>query len=132
MLTFNVIRKSDSQMGYQYTADSALDLVGFEFTNYYHVIDETPAPIEVKEASEWIIWVGSFFDRFGDYKIPILASIDPVIQAIIKDASVRRYIDLLGRKGELTLALSLLKSKGYTLDVDAILNTKPTPDEIWQ
>ena len=79
----------------------------------------------------WRIYVGAFFDRFGAYKVPILASDDLIVQAIIKDASVRKFIGLVERKGELTQMLALLQSKGFAVDVAAILETEPTEEERW-
>lgn len=79
----------------------------------------------------WKIDVGAFFDRFGAAKLAILSSDDLVVQAIIKDASVRKFIDLHGRRAELEQALSLLVAKGFSIDVSAILDTEPNADEIW-
>lgn len=42
----------------------------------------------------WWIEVGAFYDRFGEAKIPVLASPDPTVQALVRDTQVRKYIDL--------------------------------------
>ncbi|MFT0531897.1 hypothetical protein ACMHYJ_03550 [Castellaniella hirudinis] len=42
---------------------------------------------------QWIE-VGAFYDRFGAAKIPVLASADPTVQALVRDTQVRKYIDL--------------------------------------
>lgn len=81
--------------------------------------------------SQWKIYVGAFFDRFGDEKLNILASADPIIQAAIKDCSVRQYIDLDGRKAEMQALLQYIASKGFSLDINAILNLEPSKEEIW-
>lgn len=79
----------------------------------------------------WKVDIGSFFDRFGAAKLAILSSDDLVVQAIIKDASVRKYIDLYGRRAELEQAMNLLVLKGFPVNVSAILDTEPTADELW-
>ena len=73
--------------------------------------------------------MGAFFDRFGDQKIGILSSEDAVVQALIKDASVRQYIGLRERRDELAQMIGVLVAKGFTLDAAAILDTEPTDAE---
>ena len=77
--------------------------------------------------------MGSFFDRFGDAKVAILSSENPIVKAMITDASVRKYISLIERKEELTQMLGLLQTliPGISLDVTAILETEPTDAERW-
>lgn len=74
-----------------------------------------------------IICVGGFFDRFGDQKIPILASQDPVVQAIVRDASVRQYITLT--RPDLAQALDILIAKGFTIDKERVLSIEITEEE---
>ena len=76
--------------------------------------------------SNWWIDVGPFFDRFGAQKWEILSSADLMVQAIVKDCQVRKYIDLQGRAADIGMALDLLLSKGFTIDKNAIITTKPT------
>ena len=133
MKTFIVIRKSDGATVFRYDAEAAEEWGGFEFDTHDHVeqlATEPPAPPPVNPA-EWHIGVGPFWDRFGQYKIAILASADPVVQAIIKDSSVRRYLDLKGRRADLEAALNVLIAKGFPLDKTAILDTKPGPLEVF-
>ncbi len=106
--------------------DMALPFAEFDHTEYI----EGVAPTTLNPA-QWRIWVGSFFDRFGAYKIPILADVDPVVQAIVKDATVRRYIDLIERRTELEQAIMLLQSKGHAVDAAVILDLEPTASEVW-
>lgn len=83
---------------------------------------EPPAPPAAPEAENaWWIYVGPFYDRFGAQKIPILASPDLVVQAIIKDSAVRNYLDL--QRADLAAALDVLIAKGFTIDKAAILTT---------
>lgn len=83
--------------------------------------DESPA--------DWYISKGAFFDRFGALKLPILASADLTVQAIILDCTVRQYIDLQGRAADIGAALDILIAKGFVIDKAAILTTKPTDGE---
>jgi len=82
---------------------------------------------EVEPANAWWIYVGPFYDRLGANKIPILASVDPVVQAVIKDCMVRQYLDL--KRADLAQAIDLLISKGFDLDKAAILTTPVSEDE---
>ncbi|QZA80177.1 hypothetical protein [Deefgea piscis] len=38
--------------------------------------------------------IGAFYDRFGSSKLDILSSTDPLVMAVVRDSSVRQYIDL--------------------------------------
>ena len=71
------------------------------------------------------ISVGSFFDRFGKFKYPILASTNVGVQALIKDCSVRYYIDL--DNPELPTGLDLIIAAGFAIDKNLIL-TAPVLD----
>jgi hypothetical protein len=73
------------------------------------------------------ITVGAFFDRFGSKKWAILADSDPGVQALIKDCSVRKFIDL--DNPELPFGLDLLIAAGHDIDKDAILFTTITESE---
>jgi len=75
-----------------------------------------------------LISVGSFFDRFGSLKYQILADVNPVVQALVKDATVRTHINL--DDPLLVIALTLLNSNGYEIDVEAFINTPLTSSEI--
>lgn len=65
------------------------------------------------------ISVGAFFDRFGVHKYPILASTDPGVQALIKDCTVRSFIDLT--RPDLPLGLGIITTAGFAIDTNAIL-----------
>ena len=132
MSNFKVLRKSDGEEMLRYSAASAQAVNGFDLVEYDHVeySPDTPDPVPVNPAN-WKIHVGSFFDRFGGHKLAILSSQDPLIQAVIKDASVRECIDLLGRRDELLQVIGLLNSKGFAVDPVAVLDLEPTADEVW-
>lgn len=86
------------------------------------VVPEPPAPAEVRH-----ITVGAFFDRFGDQKWPILADTNASVQALIKDASVRSYINL--DDPQVRTGLEMIVSAGHVVDVDAIITAPIQPDE---
>lgn len=69
--------------------------------------------------------VGSFFDRFGAAKWGILADQTPTVQAVVRDASVRRYIDL--DNPQLAAGLAVLVAAGHSIDAKQIL-TAPVQD----
>ena len=84
----------------------------------YREVPEPPAPEPTPEPRH--ISVGAFFDRFGDQKWPILSSEDLAVQGMIRDASVRKWIDLDNE--QLPFGLDMLIAKGFTIDKEAILN----------
>ena len=83
------------------------------------VPDETPI-FEARHIS-----VGAFFDRFGAQKYPILASSDLMVQALIKDCTVRTFIDL--DRADLPMGLQMLVQAGFAIDPEAVL-TAPILD----
>jgi hypothetical protein len=77
----------------------------------------------------WHIDIGPFFDRFGTAKLAILASSDALVQAIVKDSTVRQYIDL--KRADVAQAVGILVSKALLSQpqADALLNTHTTDYE---
>lgn len=85
--------------------------------NYREVVVPEPEPTpEIRH-----ITVGAFFDRFGDQKWPILADTNASVQALIKDASVRSYINL--DDPQVRTGLEMIVSAGHAIDVDAIIDS---------
>lgn len=84
------------------------------------------APVVTTTIKRYIS-VGSFFDRFGSYKWAILASPDASVQALVKDCSVRKYIDL--DNVELPFGLDMLIAAGHAIDKTAILTAEITAKE---
>ena len=128
MSTWQVTERATGTVVYAYTADEAVDWPDYPFAAFNHnlvIPTETPETTD----ADWRIYVGAFFDRFGDQKIGILSSEDAVVQALIKDASVRQYIGLKERRDELAQMIGALVAKGFTLDAAAILDTEPTDAE---
>lgn len=134
MSIFSIVDKSSGAEVYRYASTSKIVWDGFPESgfDYIQLADPDPPPPPIIIPDEWKIYVGPFYDRFGAYKIPILASADPIVQAIIKDCSIRKYIDLYNRKADITAALSMIQAKGYPIDISAILNTKPTEAEVYR
>jgi len=131
MSTWQVTKRLTGEVVYAYTADEPVEWPGMEFTTHNHLLQVPDVEPETTDA-DWRIYVGAFFDRFGDQKIGILSSEDAVVQALIKDASVRQYIGLRERRDELVQMIGVLIAKGFPLDTAAILDTEPTEAELWQ
>ena len=81
---------------------------------------QPPQPVVPVEPVKRHIAVGSFYDRFGAEKYNILASTDLTVQALIKDVSVRKFIDL--DRDDLLLGLQMIQSKGFNIDPQAIVS----------
>jgi len=90
----------------------------------YRLIPSTPIVL----APARFISVGSFFDRFGNSKWSILADTTPSVQALIKDCSVRKYIDL--DNTSLPFGLDMLIAAGHVIDKVAILTADISPQEL--
>ena len=97
-------------------ADLAFMQSAYPEGNYREVdVPEPPAPPEIRH-----ITVGAFFDRFGDQKWPILADTNPSVQALIKDASVRAYINL--DDPQVLTGLQMVQSAGHSIDPATIIS----------
>lgn len=78
---------------------------------------------------EWYIDVGPYFDRFREFKLTVLASTDPTIQALVKDAQVRKWIDL--KRVDVQQSLVYIGSKigGFTASVQKEILESPVSAE---
>lgn len=85
--------------------------------------DPGPQPTPVRHIS-----VGAFFDRFSGEKWAILGSADLQVQGVVKDASVRKYIDL--DNADLPAGLAILQAAGHALDPAAIIDAPVQPHEL--
>ena len=74
------------------------------------------------------ISVGAFYDRFGAAKYAILADTNPSVQALIKDTSVRKYIDL--DRPDLATGLQILVGAGHVIDPVLIIDGDIQPNEL--
>ena len=83
-----------------------------------------------KKQTEWLIDIGTFFDRFGSAKLAVLSSPDAIVQAILRDVQARKWIDLKRPDVAQVLALISTKVSGVTPElIDAVLNTPVTQEE---
>lgn len=104
-------------------ADAEFMSANYPDGNYREVPQpEAPEPSQPRHIS-----VGAFFDRFGAEKWSVLASTDPMVQAMVRDASVRKFIDL--DRPDLLAGLQLVQSKGFDIDPQAIVSAPVRPDE---
>lgn len=74
------------------------------------------------------ISVGAFYDRFGPAKWAILSDESPQVRAVVRDASVRKYIDL--GNADLPAGLAILQAAGHAIDPAAILDAPIQPREL--
>ena len=89
-----------------------------------------PEPEPTTQPCEWLIDIGSFFDRFGATKMAVLTSSDAGVQAILKDTQVREWIDL--KHPDVASSIAYIGTKVPTLAAElqsAILNTPVTETE---
>ena len=103
-------------------ADEQLMLERYPEGNYRKVPD-TPVQVPA-QPWEWLIDIGSFFDRFGAAKMAVLTSSDVGVQAIVKDTQVRQWLDL--KLPEIASAVAYVGTKvpGVTPELQqSILNT---------
>lgn len=102
---------------------------GWDGTNF--VAPPTPPePESTPQPWEWLIDIGSFFDRFGAAKIAVLTSTDPGVQAILKDTQIRKWLDL--KLPELAQSVAYVGTKVPAVTAElqgAILNTPVAPTE---
>ena len=80
-----------------------------------------PVPFVPSNATEWLIDIGPFFDRFGAAKMAVLTSADAGVKAILSDLQVRKWIDL--KRADVGQGIDLLISKSIS-GVDAALKAE--------
>ncbi|MDA8522301.1 hypothetical protein [Acidovorax sp. NCPPB 4044] len=73
------------------------------------------------------ISVGAFYDRFGAAKWAILADETPTVRAVVRDASVRKWIDL--DNPDLPAGLAILHDAGHDIDAQAIVGQPVAAEE---
>ena len=110
-------------------ADEAF--VDQHYPGQWQLLPEPESAPEPADPTEWLIDVGPFFDRFGPAKMAVLAHPDALVQALVKDLQVRKWIDL--KRADVGQGIDLLISKSIPgLDAalkSAILNTPVQPVE---
>jgi hypothetical protein len=93
----------------------------------YRAVAEVVAPEPEAQPLPRHITVGSFFDRFGQHKWPILGDQNPLVQALIKDCSVRKFVNL--DDPQLAAGLGLLVAAGHDIDPQAIVSAEIADSE---
>ena len=98
----------------------------------WRVAEQQDVPAEPAPANptEWLIDIGTFFDRFGAAKMAVLRSADAGVKAIIADLQVRKWIDL--KRADVATGLQYVGSKVAAVTPalqTAILTTPVTPEE---
>ena len=89
----------------------------------YRQVPDTPVQAPA-QPWEWLIDIGSFFDRFGAAKMAVLTSSDVGVQAILKDTQVRQWIDLKHPDVASSIAYISTKVTSVTQELQqSILNT---------
>ena len=133
MKTFEVVRKSDGEVVHTYSAETKVEWDGLGFSLYDHnevVIKVAAVQVVHVEPYSTLIDIGPFFDRFGPAKMAILTSTDLVVQAILTDVSVRKWVDL--SLPEIVKAMTVLGMKipSVTQDVKTgVLRLPVMPEE---
>ena len=95
----------------------------------WRAAEDVPGPEPVSQ-TEWLIDIGTFFDRFGAAKMAVLRSADAGVKAIIADLQVRKWIDL--KRADVATGLQYVGSKVAAVTPalqTAILTTPVTPEE---
>ena len=93
----------------------------------WEVVAAPPAP---PDPTEWLLDVGPFFDRFGASKLAVLSHTDPLVQALVKDLQVRKWIDL--KRADVAQGIDLLISKsipGVNAALKAAILTTPVASD---
>ncbi len=73
------------------------------------------------------ISVGAFYDRFGAAKWAVLADESPQVRAVVRDASVRSFIDL--ENPDLPAGLAVLQAAGHDIDPAEIIDAPVRAEE---
>lgn len=105
------------------------DFVQANFQNYRYapVADQTVLPADPCAS---LIDIGPFFDRFGAAKMPVMINQDAAVQAIIRDAQSRKWINLTLPEVAASLAYIASKEPALTQEIrDAVLSLPVRPDE---
>lgn len=101
---------------------------GHEWVALPYVEPEPLPEIDPATQAPRRISVGAFFDRFGPLKWEILADTAPTVQAVVRDSSVRKYIDLANP--DLPAGLQIIVAAGHPIDPASIINAAVQSEEL--
>lgn len=102
------------------TIIASQEFVEENYPGNYRLLPDVPVVAPV-DPTEWLIDIGSFFDRFGSSKIPALSNDNPTVRAIIQDCRSRNWIDL--KREDVAQAIDVMIAAGIS-GVDAALKDK--------
>ncbi len=102
------------------------DFIAAHHPGAWRVAAVQDSPVSVPSVRH--ISVGAFFDRFGPLKWAILADTNVQVQAVVKDASVRSYIDL--DNADLPAGIALLQAAGHAINAEAVVGAPIRPEEL--
>jgi hypothetical protein len=117
MTTYYVYDKTTGAQVYAYGAIQVSNTEAYPLDRYDHVAQSQLDPTLPQAgdlATKWLMDIGPFFDRFDTYKLPILASADSTVTAIVKDVQSRKWVDL--RRSDVGKAIDALIGKGLCTD----------------
>lgn len=93
-------------------------------------IPEVPQSSQAGTQTEWLIDIGTFFDRFGSAKLAVLSCPDATVQAILRDVQARKWIDLKRPDVAQSLGYIATKVSGITPElISSVLNNPVTDAE---
>jgi hypothetical protein len=84
--------------------------------------------IDKRKQTEWLIDIGTFFDRFGSAKLAVLSCPDATVQAILRDVQARKWIDLQRQDVAQSLAYISTKVSGVSPELITSVLTTPVSD----
>lgn len=120
---------------YATTSDEPVELYGYPMANYTYALrvdlpPGLPVPQNDGLPDEWCIERGPFFDRFGAAQLAVLRDTDPDVQAFVKSATVRQWINL---RHQLVIdGVALIAARVSAVDeacVDYVLRSPVAPHE---
>lgn len=76
-------------------------------------------------STEWLIDIGTFFDRFGAAKLAVLSSPDATVKAILSDVYARKWIDL--KRADVAQSLAYIGTKVPSVTPELISSVLTTP-----
>ena len=134
MSQYIVFNKISGLEVYRYESDVPTPYLHMGFDVCDHILQPAQPSTVVQTPGaptyQWFLDIGAFFDRFGQAKLNILTSADPVVKAIIQDVMVRKWVDL--KRPDVQYGVTVIAAKVPELTfslLNSILTTPVRPDE---
>lgn len=120
---------TDRSTNVQPPAEDAVKKANWTGSGWVLAAYTAPPPATAPMVSEWywLIDIGPFFDRFGAAKMAVLTSTDATVNAIVRDVSVRKWVDL--KRPDVAQGLAYIGSKVPSLTTamqQSIISIVPT------